>query len=316
MCRILILLVLFHTSSFCDAQILFENYLEEEGKVVLTSGIEIPKISKGYSVWLPDERPPKGLIVFWHSRKDSLADFIIEYATSRDLAVSYITTSNRLEFLFEESKMIESIGFLEEIINKYNIPPHQLLYCGMSLAGTRALKMAQFSQSPSSTIRIIPKAIAICDSPLDMVRFHGSMTKAVKTNFNKTASNEGKWVSGYLVSNLGGSPEDNMEDYFRYSPYSHSGSMDSSKLDVFNDIAIRTYTEPDIGWWMKNRGKDFYDMNSIDMAAFVNDLKIHGHQNAELITTENKGFLPDGVRHPHSWSIVDEKELIDWFLKL
>ena len=117
MCRILILLVLFHTSSFCDAQILFENYLEEEGKVVLTSGIEIPKISKGYSVWLPDERTPKGLIVFWHSRKDSISDFIIEYATSHDLAVAYITTSNRLEFLFEENKMIESIGFLDEIIN-------------------------------------------------------------------------------------------------------------------------------------------------------------------------------------------------------
>jgi hypothetical protein len=41
-----------------------------------------------------------------------------------------------------------------------------------------------------------------------------------------------------------------------------------------------------------------------------------GNQHAELILTMDKGFLPDGSRHPHSWSIVDNKELIAWFMSL
>ena len=57
-------------------------------------------------------------------------------------------------------------------------------------------------------------------------------------------------------------------------------------------------------------------MNAIDLAALVNELRILGNERAELIVTRARGKLPDGTRHPHSWSIVDEKELIDWFLAL
>jgi hypothetical protein len=81
-------------------------------------------------------------------------------------------------------------------------------------------------------------------------------------------------------------------------------------------IAIRAYTEPDVNWWIETRRKDYYSMNSIDLAALINELKIFGNENSELIITNNKGYMPDGNRHPHSWSIVDEKEMVDWFLRL
>lgn len=57
-------------------------------------------------------------------------------------------------------------------------------------------------------------------------------------------------------------------------------------------------------------------MNAIDLAALVNELKIRENQQIELITTHNKGYHPDETRHPHSWSIVDEEELIDWFVAM
>ena len=69
-------------------------------------------------------------------------------------------------------------------------------------------------------------------------------------------------------------------------------------------------------WWIANRGKDYYDMNSIDAAALVNALKINGHNEAELMLTEDKGYRAEGQRHPHSWSIVDEGEMIKWFLSI
>jgi hypothetical protein len=54
-------------------------------------------------------------------------------------------------------------------------------------------------------------------------------------------------------------------------------------------------------------------MNAIDCAAFINELNILGNSNAELIVTHERGYLPDGTRHPHSWSIVDERDLLEWF---
>ena len=67
---------------------------------------------------------------------------------------------------------------------------------------------------------------------------------------------------------------------------------------------------------MKNRGKSYYGMNALDAAALINALQLLGNKEAELILTEDQGYRPDGSRHPHSWSIVDEKELVEWFVQL
>ena len=65
---------------------------------------------------------------------------------------------------------------------------------------------------------------------------------------------------------------------------------------------------------METRRKDYYAMNTIDLAAMINELNILGNTNAELIITYDKGYHPDGTRHPHSWSIVDNKDLVEWFV--
>ncbi len=57
-------------------------------------------------------------------------------------------------------------------------------------------------------------------------------------------------------------------------------------------------------------------MNAIDLAAWVNELRLMGHSDAELVTTTDKGYFSDGQRHPHTWRIVDEKEMIEWFAGL
>lgn len=55
-------------------------------------------------------------------------------------------------------------------------------------------------------------------------------------------------------------------------------------------------------------------MNAVDAAALVNALRIIDNDAAELIVIHDCGVLPDGTRHPHSWSIVDERELMAWFV--
>lgn len=293
------------------------NYEQKaEGQIFLIPEIAIPKINPGYTVWLPENENIKGLIVFTHPRRDTVnTDSLINYALQNQLAVIYATTDNRFEFFFDKNKMLEIESYINDVIKNDNIPKDNVLFCGMSLEGTRALKLAMFANTNKSKYKLKPKAVVLCDSPLDMVRFHKEMVKAKNLNYTSITGNEGTWVSGYLEVNLGGTPKENFQAYVEYSPYCYSDDTIKNFLQ-FKNIAIRAYTEPDVNWWIDTRRKDYYSMNAIDLAVLINELKIAGNKNAHLIITKDKGYLPDGTRHPHSWSIVDEREMIDWFLKL
>lgn len=314
--KVTILVLLVAIGSNLLAQRVVNKERQIKGDVVLTEHISIPKVNSGYTVWLPDTGKIHGLVVFMHARRDTVnKDFMIEYALSKQLAIMYATTENRLEFFFDDDKMQEVENYIQEVVSAYQIPDHNMLYCGMSLAGTRALKLSIYGQTASSKHKLKPKAIAICDSPLDMVRFHNEMVKSKEINFNPTATNEATWVSAYLQNNLGGTPAENPSAYVNYSPYCYWADG-GPYLDLLKDIAIRAYNEPDVNWWIETRRKDYYSMNVVDLAALVKEMKIRGNQQSELIITQNKGYLADGSRHPHTWNIVDEKELIDWFLEL
>ena len=113
---------------------------------------------------------------------------------------------------------------------------------------------------------------------------------------------------------MGGTPQTALENYHRISPYSLSDTTQSAIKNLVN-IPIRVYIEPDIQWWLNERGTDVWGVNILDCSALINELNKLGNQNAVLITTQNKGFRrPEHKRHPHSWSIVDNNELIDWLL--
>lgn len=44
-------------------------------------------------------------------------------------------------------------------------------------------------------------------------------------------------------------------------------------------------------------------------------LKENEFRYVEYIPTENKGYRSNGERHPHSWSIVDGTDLVNWMLE-
>jgi len=301
--------------SLITAQKVINVGYPSEGNIVLSKKMTVPKIKSGYTLWLPKENS-KGVVVFFDGNLDTVnKPPIIDLAFKDKLAVLFVTTNNPVEFLFEELKMKELEGYVQEAITKYNIPKDNILYCGMSLAGTRALKLAAFSQTLQSTYKLMPKAIAICDAPLDMVRNYHECKKASDLNLNPVGASESEWVSSYIRSNLKGTPEEALNVYISYSPFCYTAE-NGGNARAFKNIYLRCYTEPDVNWWIENRGRDYYGMNAIDLAALVNQLKISGSKKAELITTTGKGIREDGSRHPHSWSIVDEKELIEWFTGL
>ena len=282
------------------------------GVIQLTPQISVPVENAGYTLVLPGDASG-GLIVFFNSGRDtSQASEFLHLARKANLAVAYVTTGNPLDFFFEDQAMHQIDHYLNTILTEHSIPRDHLFFCGMSLAGTRALKYSIFCARGKSAAKLMPAAVAICDAPLDFIRFWKSGRKAAALNFEPSAANEGTWTSSYLEKNLGGTPGEKPEAYVDYSPYTHD-APDGGNCKYLKNIAIRAYTEPDVGWWIKNRRKDYYDMNAIDAAALINQLYLLGNRKSKLITTSDKGRRPNGQRHPHSWSIVDQESLINWF---
>ena len=283
----------------------------------LTDKISLPEEDAGYTLILPKEGEVKAVIVLFHSGRDtSSSGFemrLYTEAIKRQVACLFVTTCNRFEFLFEDSAFQKIDKYLHKAITENDLPRERMLFSGMSLAGTRAMKFGIWCKQGKSAHNISPKAIAVCDAPLDMVRFWKQLTRSKKLKLNEISAGEAEWVTAVLEKNLGGTPFENISAYYDYSPYCYEVE-NGGHVAVLKNTPFRAYTEPDVNWWIKNRGNDYYSMNAMDAAAAVNQLKILGNKNAELILTDNKGYRSDGSRHPHSWSIVDNGELVEWLL--
>lgn len=311
------LIIFCTTFNFTLAQKIYQHEEKLEGQIFLTETIAIPVENVGYTLVLPDDNEADGLVIFLNSNRD--AGKVVEepsiefYALHNNLGVLFITTGNRLEFFFSEDSIKKVDRYIGEVVETYNVPKKNLFFAGMSLSGTRTLKYAQFCVEEKSEYGILPAAVAVCDAPLDFARFWKETDKAKRLNFNPLTANEGEWVTGYLESNLGGTPKENLSAFQDYSVYCYTLD-DGGNVQLLKDIPVRAYSEPDVLWWMETRRKDYYAMNAVDLAAMVNELNILGNENAELIITHDKGYQSDGTRHPHSWSIVDNEELVKWFL--
>ncbi|MBZ4188338.1 hypothetical protein [Niabella beijingensis] len=201
----------------------------------------------------------------------------------------------------------------EELCN-YSVPGNKFVIGGMSAAGTGAIRYAQYcSGQIKSTIK--PIAVFAVDPPLDYERLWNEAEKSVQRNFNNDAVAEGKSIMTLLKTALHGTPGTNSSAYRIKSPFCYSAANGGNAY-LLNNLALRLYIEPDIDWWIENRRKDYGDINAIDNAGLINQLKINGNKNAELIVSSHKGYREDGSRHPHSWSILDESELLDWCSRL
>jgi len=227
--------------------------------------------------------------------------------------LTIVPTTNHLDNLASSSILNAIDRMIGEVIHTYKISNTNIIIGGMSVAGTGSLRYAEFCYLNRSKYGIKPCAVFGVDPPLDYERLYNESHRAVIRNFSKDAVDESRILMEILSRNLNGTPQTNLKSYQKNSPFCYS-AINGGNAYLLNNLAVRLYTEPDIIWWIANRRKDYYDINSIDVAALINQLKLNGNTNAELIATENKGVRIDG--HPHSWSIVDEQDLLLWCNKI
>lgn len=196
---------------------------------------------------------------------------------------------------------------LNDVVAKHKLRDQKFYVGGFSIGGSCALKYAENPTIP-------PTAIFAIDPPIDFEAFYYSAKRNVRLSEAGQANPENIYMIDRLEKETGGSPATHRMQYYKLSPYSISDTTQTA-VKKLTDIPIRIYTEPDVNWWLSERNADLTGMNATYCSAMINELNRLGNKNAVLITTQNKGYRkPDNRKHPHSWSIVDNEELVQWLL--
>lgn len=201
---------------------------------------------------------------------------------------------------------------LTEVTSKHKLADEKFFVGGFSIGGSCAVKFTE--EANRENYQFKPIAVFGIDPPLDFERFYYSRKRDLRLAGQSKPSEEALYMIKVIEKEMNDAPDVARSNFHKISPYSFTDTNQTAIKFLLN-TSLRIYTEPDVNWWIKERGIDFSGMNALDASAMINELNKLGNKKAQLITTQNKGYRkPQNVRHPHSWSIVDNEELIKWLL--
>ena len=216
---------------------------------------------------------------------------------------------------FQKTPDIEFIDrIFKQLVLEHKVSKDNFVLCGLSNGGMISLTYGITAVRDSSTY-ITPNGIIGIDPPLDYARFYKYCEREVDRNFSEAGVAEAKWLLNVYNQIYQGSPDEQPQNYIDASIYSY-GVEDGGNAKFLNNIPIRMYSDLNLDFLLNQRKRDLYDWNGTDIVAFVNQLKINGNKNAEVFITQNKGGRLDGTKNPHSWSIMDTDNTIEWILDL
>jgi hypothetical protein len=273
---------------------------------VVTDWYRIPGYSlnkRAHSIeWVPEQI--NGVLVL---NDHDLEDNTYNEAMKKGIMIVSIVPCESSLDNFSSDAVLDTIDtVLGELLKNYKIPDVKIVFGGMSVAGTGVVRYAEYCKSGRSKNHIKLTGIFAVDPPLDYERVTHEAKNAIKRNYSEDAVNESKMLLKLFADHYG----NDLSALQKASPFCYN--MDNGgNADLLKDLPVRIYADPAINWYIENRRKDYYDLNVIDAAAMINQLSLRGNTHAELIITAHR----EG-EHPHSWKIVDQKELLEWCIRL
>ena len=256
---------------------------------------------------------PKALLVLFPGKGGNPSTIqrefsILEIAKKNGVSVLMMDHTGSL-FLNDRTKE-KLTTTIEEVIDGNNIPVSNVAIGGFSSGGIVSVLLSDHLIRTGNKIR--PKKVFLVDSPLDLVFLYNASTN-IDTSSHELSKKESEFIVKYFQDRLN-SKEHLLERIAAVSPYVHA-TKDLENMSALQQVDLRAYTEPDSMWWWQNRNASYKEMNAYSIKCLVKEAKIQGWQNISLIETKNKGFRSNGDRHPHSWSIVDPEDLVEWILE-
>jgi hypothetical protein len=304
--------------SFATVCLLVGAWAHTTGQQGVTCVEELETTNHCYKLYEPRQRP-RGLVVLLPAFGDTV-EFFDQFqlpTIMRDRGY-LVAAFSMAGYITWEKDLAALHKLVSNIVEAHDIPPATLAIAGFSAGGTGAIRYTEYCIERGCPPPLRPAAAVSVDGPLDFERwYHCSARRAAR----QPANHAGAIIANMLSKNLGGSPVQRRAEYVRAAPLTVT-EPNGGNARLLRDTPVRTYSEPDIIWSIENWSSDYYCLNAIDQAALVQELRFLGNRSADLITTTGKGYRvelnPDtgryqkGERSPHSWSIVDERELADW----
>lgn len=284
-------------------------YAQKPEKVTYTD-------TKNYYFKVLPEGKPTGMIIVLPGGGEIAEDvmdqiYLDELAFEKNLMVLFPSWEDDGDFFYtNEQQFLDRIA--KENVDKYHIPKDKISIGGLSGGGMLAITYAERAVRDKNTY-FTPNSIFALDPPLDYENMYYRLKREIERNYSDIAVNEAKLFTKELIAAIG-TPDKNKAKYLKESMFTYR-DKDGGNAKYLMSIPILMYTEPGITWQMEKRGRDIYDLNCADITAMMNLLKLKGHKNADLRIINDRGIRPEGRRHPHSWSIMDPEECLNWILK-
>jgi pimeloyl-ACP methyl ester carboxylesterase len=302
---------------------------KEISHVLVNDSISQPKINytyntpkdttKNYYVTIFPEGKIKGTLIlipgFGELPTSTLIETDIYKYASKSGYITFIPALGDWSFLYIDDASHQKLNeFIDNVFSKYSLQTNHFIIGGHSFGGVAAFQYTERAYQPNSKLRR-PSCVFGIDPPLDIERMYISMTTTDRPPKHPISQSEDAFIADLLQKTFKTNPKENPKYFWQVSPFSRSDTSHVAIKSIKN-VPLRIYNDPDINWYIDNRHVDYTDMNVFDAASMINWLKSMGNDKAELINCLGKGFRKEkNYRHPHSWSIVDGKELIDWMDK-
>lgn len=271
-------------------------------------------IEEDYEISIPEQRGNTTLILFGgfpENATDIKREFdFLEVAKKKQIAILYLNYNRKL--WMTEMEEVELTERINSIFTSNNLPTENVHIGGFSSGGNITLLLSNYLISSKSKIQ--PKGIFIVDSPVDLLELYRLSRRNLERNFSESSVQEANWLMS-LFNEEFGLPENGIAKYEEYSPFT-SQTNNISNLSNLDGLKIRFYSEPDTLWWKENRKNEPTDLNAYWIEKLSTELTQKlPNSSVEFITTKNKGYRANGERHPHSWSIIDKVDLLNWIVK-
>jgi hypothetical protein len=301
---------------FCFAQKAQRVVISNSDPYDLYANIDKDSSTLFYEIIIPTNKPI-GTLVILPGSGETIADVkkqisLHKLAVQKNLLVIFPSINWGTNKHEPEHRLLDTI--FKQVVEQYHVPKNKFILGGFSGGGMLALTYTQKANKYKDSTFIKPMAVFGVDPPLDYAHLWKHCEKDIERNISPAAVQEGRWIIDMYTQEFGGPPDQHRENYIKYSIFSYS-EKDGGNAKYLKNTPVLLFTEPDILWQMKNRQRDYYDLNCVDIAAMINLLQIQGNKDAQLIITNNKGVRLNGMKHPHSWSIMDSRLCLNWLLK-
>jgi hypothetical protein len=203
---------------------------------------------------------------------------------------------------------------IQDVVTRYKVNTNSFVLGGYSAGGMIALRYVELCNEFPDQFPIKPLGVFTVDSPIDIFTIYEQLEENVKNNYSELAVEEAVRAMEH-IKNDHGIPRDNIPVYAKLTAFSMNKDFGQNEVFLKN-MAVRTYHDVDIAWRIINRNQTVRGSNYEVTAELINRLVLMGNKKAEFMQSFQTGYRSNGQRHPHSWSIVNEVELIQWMTDL